>query len=164
MRIDAALLALALVLMGVGAARWRSGMPQTAWAALNPGSAPSLRAGLGVDSMETLEAAIVDGDIFRIAREPAAVRFQAVGRQGVNAGARPSANGPGVRPAFVLRGIMGGPPWQALVDGIPGQAGATIVTAGATFDRLRVRSVLRDTVVIEGPDTTWTLTMRRGTQ
>jgi hypothetical protein len=57
----------------------------------------------------------------------------------------------------VLKAIIGGPPWQAVIDGIPGQPPGTIAGTGARFDKLVVRSVTRDTVVVQGPDTTWSL-------
>jgi hypothetical protein len=62
---------------------------------------------------------------------------------------------------MTLKAIVGGPPWQAVVDGIPGQAQGTIVRAGAAFDKLVARAVTRDSVIIQGPDTAWVLTFRR---
>jgi hypothetical protein len=62
-----------------------------------------------------------------------------------------------VRPTFALKAIVGGPPWSAVIDGIPGQAAGTVIRQGAQFEKLVVRSVTRDSVIIQGPDTTWVL-------
>ncbi|MDB4878547.1 MAG: hypothetical protein JWM41_4993 [Gemmatimonadetes bacterium] len=62
---------------------------------------------------------------------------------------------------MTLKAIVGGPPWEAIVDGIPGQPPGTVVRSGSTLDKLAVRSVTRDSVVIQGPDTTWVLSFRR---
>ena len=105
--------------------------------------------------LDDAEDAIVANDPFRLANEPASVRFD------------PSAEGesvspavPVVRPTLVLKAIIGGPPWQAVIDGIPGQPPGTIATPGARFDKLVVRSVTRDAVVVQGPDTTWSLAFK----
>ena len=67
------------------------------------------------------------------------------------------------RPDLVLKGIVGGPPWQAIIEGIPGQAASLVMSAGASFDRFTIQSVSRDSVVVRGTDTTWTLTLARKT-
>jgi hypothetical protein len=64
------------------------------------------------------------------------------------------------RPNLLLRGILGGPPWDAIIDGVPGREGAVVLRAGQTVNGLAVRSVGRDTVIIRGADTTWTLFLR----
>jgi len=104
---------------------------------------------------------IASSDPFRVARVPAAVAFRpdAEGTAGVVARSMPAA--PTVRPTLTLKAIVGGPPWQAIVDGIPGQTSGTVVRAGAVFDHLVVRDVTRDSVVVEGPDTSWVLAFRR---
>jgi hypothetical protein len=61
----------------------------------------------------------------------------------------------------VLRGIIGGPPWSAILEGIPGREGSVVLRRGDTIAALRVRAVRRDTVVVEGADTTWRLTVKR---
>jgi hypothetical protein len=65
------------------------------------------------------------------------------------------------RPTLVLRGIIGGPPWSAILEGIPGRQGSVVLRRGDTVAALVVRAVRRDTVVIEGADTTWRLTVKR---
>ena len=104
--------------------------------------------------------AIVSNDAFRLANEPAAVRYDPSDetRAGHAANAPPPVP---LRPTMTLKAIVGGPPWQAVVDGIPGRPPGTIVRAGNAFDRLVARRVTRDSVVIQGPDTTWVLTFQR---
>lgn len=64
------------------------------------------------------------------------------------------------RPRLALRAIAG-PPWRAVIAGLPGQVPETIARAGATFDGIVVRSISRDTVVLRGYDTTWVLTLAK---
>jgi hypothetical protein len=118
--------------------------------------APS-RASVSDSALDDAEDATVSNDPFRLSNEPAAVRYD------------PSAEGesvsqvvPVVRPTLILKAIIGGPPWQAVIDGIPGQPPGTIAAPGARFDKLVVWRVTRDTVVVKGPDTTWSLGFKGG--
>lgn len=65
------------------------------------------------------------------------------------------------RPMLVVKAIVGGPPWSALVAGVPGLPGHVILRPGDRSDSLRVLRIDRDSVVIAGPDTTWTLRLSR---
>ena len=109
------------------------------------------------DSLDAAERAIVAVDPFRLADTPVSVRFDPT-----NEIAQPAVVSVAVpvRPTLVLKAIVGGPPWQAVIDGLPGQPPGTIARAGSNFDRLTVHAIGRDTVVIRGPDTTWVLTFR----
>jgi hypothetical protein len=62
-------------------------------------------------------------------------------------------------PPLSLRAIVGGPPWQAVLAGVPGEP-ETMVAIGSDVRGLRVQSITRDEVVLRGGDSTWTLTMR----
>lgn len=115
------------------------------------------RVAISDDSIGEAAGNAVANDPFRLANRPATMRFDAR-TEGAGPGALPP---PSVRPAFVLKAIVGGPPWQAIVDGIPGQPMGTIVRTGVVFDKLTVRAITRDTVVIQAPDTTWKLTIKR---
>ena len=112
------------------------------------------------DSLGEAAANAAANDPFRLVNRPSGVRYDAKLEGG--AGAPAQFVPPPVRPAFALKAIVGGPPWSAVVDGIPGQPAGTIVRTGSSFDKLTVRSVGRDTVVIAAPDTTWKLTLSRG--
>jgi hypothetical protein len=103
-------------------------------------------------ALSEAEDATVDNDPFRLANEPARVRYD----QSTD-GAIAATTAPIVRPTLVLKAIIGGPPWQAVIDGIPGQPPGTIASPGSRFDKLVVRRVTRDTVIVQGPDTTWSL-------
>ncbi|MGH7620563.1 MAG: hypothetical protein ACREPM_25385, partial [Gemmatimonadaceae bacterium] len=125
----------------------RAGVPQL--------RAPTSR--VDDDSLAAAEDAIVTNDPFRLSNSPPAVRYD------------PAADGPGAavlallpqpRPVLVLKAIVGGPPWQAVIDGLPGQPAGTVARAGSTYDRLVVRSVTRDSVVVQGADTLWVLSFR----
>jgi len=112
------------------------------------------------DSLGEAAANAVANDPFRLVNRPTGVRYDAKTEGG--AGAPAPFVPPPVRPMLVLKAIVGGPPWQAVVDGIPGQQPGSIVRTGDTFDKLTVRNVGRDTVVIQAPDTIWKLTLSRG--
>lgn len=109
----------------------------------------------GPAMIAALEAA-TSANAFRLSHLPADVPYQPAASRAAQV---PPAPAP--RPALVLKGIVGGPPWQAIIDGIPGQPSSTIAAAGAVFDKLVVRAVARDSVVVRGPDTTWVLTLDR---
>jgi hypothetical protein len=148
-----------VILMSVGVMRWRSAVPLVQPSATSLGSATHSLA----DSLETILAAAEDlttsNDPFRLANAPASVRFTPNNDNGAAVGIATVA--PQLRPTLTLKAIVGGPPWQAIVDGIPGQPQGTVVRAGAAFDKLTTRAVTRDSVVIQGPDTTWVLSFRR---
>ena len=99
--------------------------------------------------------ATITNDPFRLANEPSLVRFEPAAEGGAPASAAPT-----VRPTLVLKAIIGGPPWQAVIDGIPGQPAGTVASAGTRFDQFVVRSVSRDSVVVQGRDTAWTLSFK----
>ena len=97
--------------------------------------------------------AILDGDLFRPERQapdsvPAPPPAQAA--------ARPPAP---PKPRLVLQGLVGGPPWDAIVQGLPGHEGSYVVRAGDSVGGLKIRSVRRGGATIRGMDTTWVLTL-----
>ena len=115
---------------------------------------------VGDDSLGEAAANAAANDPFRLVNRPSDVRYDARTEGGIGTPAQLVP--PPVRPMFVLKAIVGGPPWSAVIDGLPGQQPGTIVRTGSTFDKLTVRSVGRDTVVIQAPDTAWKLTLSRG--
>jgi len=155
-----AIAAAALIgLTGAGVMRWRAAVPAVRHQNTSMGST----AAMPPDSLEATLAEAEDitttNDPFRLANAPASVRFNPANENGGAASA--AAVAPPVRPNMTLKAIVGGPPWQAIVDGIPGQPQGTVVRTGNAFDRLVARAVTRDSVVIQGPDTTWVLSFRR---
>ena len=65
------------------------------------------------------------------------------------------------KPMLMLRGLLGGPPWTALIEGLPSREGAVVLRLGETHAGVTFRGVRHDTVAIVGFDTTWKLTVRR---
>lgn len=98
---------------------------------------------------------LVEADPFRDARHPSPIAY-APDREG----APPPPPRP-PRPGLSVSGIIGGPPWSAVLEGIPGQQGSIVLRQGDTLGGLKIRAVKRDTVVITGMDTTWRLSLRR---
>lgn len=143
---------------GIGMLRWRE-TPITASV-----DSPTVRARADSDihpeAILPLEAAdlIVSNDPFRLTNTPSLVRYDP---RSESSAATTAVATPPIRPVMTLKAIVGGPPWQAVVDGLPGQPPGTVVRAGNAFDKLVARAVTRDSVVIQGPDTTWVLSFRR---
>jgi hypothetical protein len=65
------------------------------------------------------------------------------------------------RPALVLLGVLGGQPWRAVLDGVPGHTGSMVVAEGDSLAGLTIRAVGSDSVVVAGFDTVWVLGLRR---
>ena len=142
-------------------AGWESGAPKlTSGATLlvnaRPGAVPTGRTIPG-DSIDDAASATSDHDPFRLTREPSAVPYDAGGEVVAAAGPAPP------KPPLALSGIVG-PPWVAVLEGVPGRTGSVLAKAGDTLARpplvlVVVHRIWRDTVVVVGSDTTWTLTV-----
>lgn len=139
---------------GFSTRRASLGRPMTPAVVSRVGVSPPVERPRG-DSLLAAAARIAATDPFRLDRRPAAVPFRVELE-----GAPPAAPSPS-RPALSLRGVVGGPPWEALVEGFPGREGSVLVRRGDRVGDLAVRRVAPDTVVISGQDTTWTLTLRK---
>jgi hypothetical protein len=160
-RLEVGLICLAALLATVAWRRWtRASVAMAAPAPVSPPVRNALRT-FSAASLDSFADFATSYDPFRLAGAPATVRFEAVPGSRSSAGATPMPATDRYRPLLVVRAISG-PPWIALIEGIPGKANLTLVRADGTYDRLRVRSITRDTVVMEGPDTTWTLPIKRG--
>lgn len=105
---------------------------------------------------------VVDRDLFRLERRPSPIPYDPSSDGAVRATPQPP------KPRLVLIGLVGGPPWDALVEGFPMRSGSVLVRRGDVIgdsaNRLTVVRLRRDTVVIVGMDTTWVLTLRRAWQ
>jgi hypothetical protein len=62
---------------------------------------------------------------------------------------------------LAVRGIVGGPPWDVILDGIPGRAGGILLRLGEEVAGYTLLAVEGDGVVVRGPAGTVTLTLRR---
>ncbi len=152
-RVESSLLAMAAVMLTIAALRWQR-MPLQE--AAQPAREVVRTHGPPVADSLLVEAEemAVANDLFRLSNSPPEARFDP--RDEGASVARVAAALP-LRPSFGLKGITGGPPWQAMIDGVPGQPAGIVVREGERFDKLVVRTVTRDSVIIQGPDTVWTL-------
>lgn len=147
-------------LVSIGVSRWRTGDPVRHGAAASSVVATQRFDEPRDGAIDAAEDVIVTNDAFRLANAPASVRYEPDDEGATGAGVV-SASAPPIRPNMVLKAIVGGPPWLAVIDGLPGQPANTVVRAGSAYNRLIARVVTRDSVVIQGPDTTWVLSFRR---
>jgi hypothetical protein len=140
-----------------GVVRWRAALPTVTHQRGALRAAPASVNDSLDGSLAEAEEMTVTNDPFRLANVPAAIRFDP--NNDTNAGPSIAVSLP-ARPVMTLKAIVGGPPWQAVIDGIPGQPPGAVVRAGSAFDKLVARAVTRDSVVIQGFDTTWVLSFR----
>lgn len=155
--VDGGLWLAALACVAVGVLEWRSvraAAPLTS-PALIAASVPVARPSR--DSLNRAAARVAASDPFRLDRTPPTVAYQPALE---SAPAAPPPPKP-PRPPLALAGIIGGPPWAALLDGVPGRSGSVVVHAGDSLGGLRVRAVRKAGVVVSARDTTWQLTLKR---
>jgi len=119
-----------------------------------PGSVA--RSSFPPESLGAWAQSAIAADPFRLERRPSAVRFDPT-RPAVEEEPAP----PPPPPALTLLGTVGGPPWQALLSGIPGKSGTVVAQAGDLLGGVTVQAVSRDSAVVSWADTTWTLVVRR---
>ena len=101
--------------------------------------------------MHMADSAIAN-DVFRSDRRPTHVAFGTTPSPSATVVAPP-------RPHLTVAGIIGGPPWRAVLNGVPNYDGGAVIGPGDTVGGLRVRSIRHDTVIVQGADTTWRLTV-----
>jgi hypothetical protein len=136
---------------------WREGRPHpiaapaVIWPIERSAAYPTPRA------LDSATKAIVASDPFRLERRPSSVAY---GSQPEGAPVAPPQPKP-PKPGLALAGVVGGPPWVALLDGVPGKSGSVLVHAGDTLAGLRVRSLGPNGITITGFDTTWKLTLKK---
>ena len=157
MRTNLGLLALSLSLIVVASVR---SLRAVATAAAPPISLLDTAAAIHEhppDSVWAAAATAREYDAFRLSNRPASVTFESTLIP--ITGPQHTTRAPVLRPALAVRAIVGGPPWSAVMDGIPGQPPNTVVTAGSVFDSIRIVSISADSVIVEGFDTTWHLAL-----
>jgi hypothetical protein len=112
-----------------------------------------MRGVLMYDPGQLREAAdsVAASDPFRLDRHPSA---PPIDQPAIAAATAPSLQ-------LELSGVMGGPPWRAILSGIPGREGGVVVRAGDTLGGIRIRTIKRDTVVIHAGDSTMTLILKK---
>jgi hypothetical protein len=137
-------------LLGVRAARPRAGGPVMALPVV--ATKPAAPAG---DALDSAVADIADRNLFRPERASAEERESSAAAPAMAMGA------PSSKPHLVLKGVLGGPPWDAVLEGIPGREGAVVIRAGESVGGVSVRAIRRDTAYVRGFDTTWALPLSR---
>lgn len=145
------------VFLLAAAARWHGGAPSVVAETFTVAPVRARALSASDSALDEAEDLTVTNDPFRLSNAPPDTRYDPVNE------AAQTARGftPPVRPSFALKAIVGGPPWNAVIDGIPGQPAGTVTRQGAQFDKFVVRSVTRDSVIIQGPDTSWVLRFGR---
>jgi len=133
-------------------ARWRGRVPSPSANLTIPVVHPGQPA-RDDTTLESLCTELVASDPFRLGRTPSLARYGS--GAAVSTVVSQAVREP--RPAMTLKAIAGGPPWQALIDGVPGHANALLVQPGTVLDRFRIGAITRTAVVVRGPDTTWVL-------
>jgi hypothetical protein len=157
-RLERLLWVLALVAAGIAWARWRQVLPEPETS--GPAAAAVPRPAYAADgaALASATAKVTAGNPFRLDRAPAPIGYSPDPPPGFGSHEfRPPAP---PRPPLEVTGIVG-PPWEALLTGVPGREGAVIVKPGDVLGDLRVRSVTRENVVVQAPDTTWRLSVKR---
>lgn len=117
---------------------------------------PPLRSFDG-QTLEADAARAVAHDPFRLDRRPTDIAFGVATpafspSEPAAALATPSLSG------INLKGVIGGPPWQAVLGGVPGRESDIVVRAGDTLTGFRVERISPQAVVLAAPDSSITLT------
>jgi hypothetical protein len=63
-------------------------------------------------------------------------------------------------PTLALAGITGGPPWTALIEGVPGHEAGVLLRQGESAGGITATRIGRDSVHLTGLDTNWVLAQR----
>jgi hypothetical protein len=145
--------------LAVSLAAWSTAVPVLPSDPGSRGGIPAIAApGAAMDSAQLAAdaASLRDRDPFRWGRKPADLRFNPWEPvHPVIQGPRPA------KPALVLVGIVGGPPWTALIEGIPQRERGVLLRVGEEVGSIRLEDVQSDTARLSGFDTSWVLTQRR---
>jgi hypothetical protein len=153
------LAALALAAAGGAAVVWAATAPITQGEDMAPSRLPASTPHVpsGDSASDSLVVRAIRRPLFRPDRRAAASGFdparavQAAGGQGAP---------PAERPPLTLSGIVWGAEPAALVEGMPGTEGSTVLRRGESVSGIRVTRIERTRVVLVGRDTVWTLEVR----
>ncbi len=154
--VERVLWGLALATLGAGFLAAAAAVPRANTVSVALPIVPTAPHRIAPESLAAAARAIAVQDPFRLERKPAAVPYRAAleGMPPPPPAPRPP------KPALVLAGIVGGPPWQALIEGLPGRDGAVLLRQGDRIGEFRVRAVGSDTVIVQGQDTIWKLVLK----
>ena len=164
--------ACAIGLSLAGWVRWRSALPGADHASRPSLAAPPPVRAAAPRGLGAASEVVARGNPFRLDRSPAPMGSPAPGQLGMMMSTGYPPGSPGSYPAYTPPGPprmggalrvtgISGPPWEALIEGIPGKQGAVVVRPGDRVEDLRIRSISADLVVVQGQDTTWRLQIKR---
>jgi hypothetical protein len=150
---------LGVIAGGAAAVAWAATVPITQEGRMDAEQAPAARAPAPPpDTADSLLADALRRPLFRPGRRPAAVGFDPAR----SAQAVPGESPPPLpaRPTLALSGIVWGAEPAAIVEGIPGAEGSTVLRRGEASSGIRVTRIERSRVVLVGRDTSWVLEVR----
>lgn len=141
---------------------WSRALPRhsAAGVTIEPSWRSTIDSSPPVDSLELATAAsgIRERNPFRWDRRPTGVLFnpwEPVAPPITNLPATPP------KPSLSLSGVVGGPPWAALIEGIPGREGGVLLNVGQEAGGVQLRELVGNVATLTGFDTTWVLTPRQ---
>lgn len=148
---------LAVIAGGGSVAAWSGTVPSVPRPVREPPASPGALAAVDTSGLAPAAATIRNRNPFRLERKPATVRYNPWEP------AHPvvSAPPPPARPSLSLVGLLGGPPWNVLIAGVPGRQSGVLLRLGQEVNGIRFTELRADTVVLAGLDTTWLLLPRR---
>jgi hypothetical protein len=150
---------LGLIAAGAAAIAWAATVPITEEGRMDAVRAPAARlAAPPPDTADGLMADALRRPLFRPARRPAAVGFDPARSEAAASGE--SAPPPVERPSLALSGIVWGAEPAAILEGMPGAEGSTVLRRGDASSGIRVTRIERSRVVLVGRDTSWVLEVR----
>lgn len=110
------------------------------------------------DTADGLMADALRRPLFRPARRLAAIGFDPA--RSTEAVSGESGPPPAARPTLALSGIVWGAEPTAIIEGMPGAEGSTVLRRGDGASGIRVTRIERSRVVLVGRDTSWVLEVR----
>jgi hypothetical protein len=150
---------LGVIAAGAAAAAWAATVPITQEGRMDAMRAPAARAPAPrPDSADGLVADALRRPLFRPARRRAAVGFDPA--RSADAVSGENAPPPVARPTLALSGIVWGAEPAAVIEGMPGAEGSTVLRRGDASSGIRVKRIERSRVVLVGRDTSWVLEVR----
>lgn len=155
-RVEFALWVLATVAVVIAFWRWDHGRLASASPRISVPAVEQNVARAGPAALTRAARTVTRRNPFRIDRRPSAVPFSSEPQPAV-------VSSPSVGFTPVLVGIVG-PPYQAILSGIPGRNGEIVLRQGDTLASLHVRRLTADSMILVAPDTIWRLSVRRAWQ
>jgi hypothetical protein len=153
-RIDAGLLLVIAVSLGVAAVRSRATFTEVGSAARAIGGESALVRGDRAMWQQRMRSASARAPFLLAASPPVHV-------DSTNTRAAALTESAPTRPSITVQAIVGGPPWHAVIEGVPGKEGSIVVRQGDRFQAFFVRSVGAAGVVIAAADSSWFMPLTR---